>query len=285
VRLGRVKLYLLDTDLEENAPWDRELSARLYGGDRETRIQQEIILGIGGVRALKAMGSMPAVWHLNEGHAAFVVLQRIRDLIEQGDSFESALEEVRRTTSSRRTRRCRPGTTRSRSPGRDAPGRRWGTLGGYRDAFMALGHYDNGSGPLFNMTALALRTAGASTPSASCTGRSRARCGARSGPASPTSSGPCAPSPTACTCRRGCRRDDAALRRYLPARLARAPRRSGRLGRRVLEIPDEELWAARSRCAVPLRLHPRARARSAGRRSMSAPPASWRPARCSIPTR
>ena len=56
VRMGRVKLYLLDTDLEENAPWDRELSARLYGGDRETRIQQEILLGIGGVRALKALG-------------------------------------------------------------------------------------------------------------------------------------------------------------------------------------------------------------------------------------
>ena len=55
-----MKLYLLDTDLEENAPWDRELSARLYGGDRETRIQQEIILGIGGVRALKALGSDPA---------------------------------------------------------------------------------------------------------------------------------------------------------------------------------------------------------------------------------
>jgi starch phosphorylase len=61
VRLGRVKLYLLDTDLEENAPWDRELSARLYGGDREMRIQQEIILGIGGVRALRAMGSSPTV--------------------------------------------------------------------------------------------------------------------------------------------------------------------------------------------------------------------------------
>ena len=56
VRLGRVTLYLLDTDLEENAPWDRELSARLYGGDRETRVQQEIILGIGGVRALRALG-------------------------------------------------------------------------------------------------------------------------------------------------------------------------------------------------------------------------------------
>ena len=160
VRLGRVKLYLLDTDLEENAPWDRELSARLYGGDRETRIQQEIILGIGGVRALKAMGSSPAVWHLNEGHAAFVVLQRIRDHIEGGYSFESALDEVRQTTIF---------TTHTPVPaGHDAfpfnlvethLAGAWGTLGTYRDAFLALGHYDNGSGPLFNMTALALRTA------------------------------------------------------------------------------------------------------------------------------
>src|SRR5258706_9185762 len=91
VRLGRVNLYLLDTDLEENAPWDRDLSARLYGGDRETRVQQEIILGIGGVRALKAMGAAPAAWHLNEGHAAFVVLQRIRHLIEHGESFHPPL--------------------------------------------------------------------------------------------------------------------------------------------------------------------------------------------------
>ncbi len=162
VRLGRVKLYLLDTDLEENAPWDRDLSARLYGGDRETRVQQEIILGIGGVRALKALGSIPAVWHLNEGHAAFVVLQRIRDLIEHGDTFDSALEEVRRTTIF---------TTHTPvAAGHDAfpfnlvethLANAWGTLGSYRDAFMALGHYDNGSGPQFNMTALALRTAGA----------------------------------------------------------------------------------------------------------------------------
>jgi starch phosphorylase len=160
VRLGRVKLYLLDTDLEENAPWDRELSARLYGGDRETRIQQEIILGIGGVRALKAMGTHPAVWHLNEGHAAFVVLQRIRDQIERGESFETALDEVRQSTVF---------TTHTPVPaGHDAfpfnlvekhLAGAWGTLGAYRDAFLALGHYDNGSGPLFNMTALALRTA------------------------------------------------------------------------------------------------------------------------------
>ena len=98
VRLGRVTLYLLDTELEENAPWDRSLSARLYGGDRETRVQQEIILGIGGVRALRTLGCHPTVWHLNEGHAGFVVLQRIREFVDQGLSFDDAVEEVRRTT-------------------------------------------------------------------------------------------------------------------------------------------------------------------------------------------
>ena len=127
VRLGRVRLFLLDTDLAENAPWDRELSARLYGGDRETRIQQEIILGIGGVRALRAMGIAPTVWHLNEGHAAFVALQRIREMIEQGRSFDDALEEVQALdglhhahAGARRTRRV------SVSAGRKAPGRHAG---------------------------------------------------------------------------------------------------------------------------------------------------------------
>ena len=161
VRVGRVKLYLLDTDLEENAPWDRDLSARLYGGDRETRVQQEIILGIGGVRVLKQLGSDPAVYHLNEGHAAFVVLQRIRDLCEKGSAFDAALEEVRRTTVF---------TTHTPVPaGHDAfpfhlvethLAGAWGDLGGYREEFLSLGNHDNGSGPMFNMTALALRTAG-----------------------------------------------------------------------------------------------------------------------------
>ena len=116
VRVGRVQLYLLDTDLEENAPWDRELSARLYGGDRETRVQQEIILGIGGVRALKAMGFEPAVYHLNEGHAAFVVLQRIRDLCEKRRELRArARGSAAHARCSPRIRRWRPGTTRFRS--------------------------------------------------------------------------------------------------------------------------------------------------------------------------
>ncbi|PYR22919.1 MAG: alpha-glucan phosphorylase, partial [Acidobacteria bacterium] len=161
VRLGRVRLYLLDTSLEENAPWDRELSARLYGGDRETRIQQEIILGIGGVRALKALGAEPGAFHLNEGHAGFVVLQRIRDLIEHGSTFDEALEEIRQTTIF---------TTHTPVPaGHDAfpfhlvekhLAGCWGTLGANRDRFLALGAYDNGGGPQFNMTALAIRSSG-----------------------------------------------------------------------------------------------------------------------------
>ncbi len=161
VRLGRVTLYLLDTNLEENAPGDRELSARLYGGDRETRIQQEIILGIGGVRALKALGIDPGVFHLNEGHAGFVVLQRIRDLIEGGSSFDAALAEIRKTTMF---------TTHTPVPaGHDAfafsrveqhLAGAWGTLGDHRDRFLQLGAYDNGGGMQFNMTALAIRSAG-----------------------------------------------------------------------------------------------------------------------------
>jgi starch phosphorylase len=160
VRLGGVSLYLMDTNLEENAPWDRELSARLYGGDKETRVQQEIILGIGGVRVLRALGYDPAVWHLNEGHAAFVVLQRIRELLEQGSTFQAAHDEVRQTTVF---------TTHTPvAAGHDAfPFHMvethlagcWGGLGDHREDFLALGRYDNGHGTLFNMTALAMRSA------------------------------------------------------------------------------------------------------------------------------
>ncbi|HSK11112.1 MAG TPA: alpha-glucan family phosphorylase [Vicinamibacterales bacterium] len=164
VRGGRMRLYLLDTNLPENAPWDRELSARLYGGNQETRIQQEIVLGLGGVRALRSLGIEPKVWHLNEGHAAFVVLQRIREFLERGHEFDHAVEEVRQTTVF---------TTHTPVPaGHDAfpfhlvegyLAGAWGSLGGLRDNFLALGAYDNGSGNgmLFNMTALAIRSAGA----------------------------------------------------------------------------------------------------------------------------
>jgi starch phosphorylase len=161
VRLGHVRLYLLDTDLDENAPWDRGLSARLYGGDRETRVQQEIILGIGGVRALRTLGIDPAVWHLNEGHAAFVVLQRIREAIERGRSFDDALADVRRTTVFTTHTPVEAGHDAFPFPLVETHlAGAWGSLGRHREAFLALGAYDSGHGPHFNMTALALRSAG-----------------------------------------------------------------------------------------------------------------------------
>jgi starch phosphorylase len=79
-QIGHVRLYLLDTDLPSNRPEDRHITHQLYGGDRHTRIQQEIVLGIGGVRALEILNIRPTAYHINEGHAAFLVLERIRQI-------------------------------------------------------------------------------------------------------------------------------------------------------------------------------------------------------------
>ncbi|MDA0857968.1 MAG: alpha-glucan family phosphorylase [Verrucomicrobia bacterium] len=95
VRIGLTRLILMDTDLTENAPEDRRITYQLYGGDHEMRIQQEIVLGIGGVRALAAMGLQPSVFHMNEGHAAFLGLERIHRLVKEAKlSFVEALQSV-----------------------------------------------------------------------------------------------------------------------------------------------------------------------------------------------
>jgi starch phosphorylase len=94
-QVGRVPVYLLDANIEENIPEDRVLTSRLYGGDQEMRISQEILLGIGGVRALRALGIKPDAWHMNEGHSVFLGLSRIRELVrEEGLQFNEALEAV-----------------------------------------------------------------------------------------------------------------------------------------------------------------------------------------------
>ena len=104
--VGRNRLYLLDTDLRRNHRSDRDITARLYGGDRETRIQQELVLGIGGVRVLAALGHDPEMAHLNEGHAAFAALERIRQLmVRDGLSFGEARVRRPRGCFSRHTRR------------------------------------------------------------------------------------------------------------------------------------------------------------------------------------
>jgi len=95
VDVGVVPLYLLDTDVEENAPADRHITDRLYGGDLEHRLEQELVLGIGGVRALAALGHEIDTYHLNEGHAAFVAVDRLAAAMKTNDSVDAAIEAVR----------------------------------------------------------------------------------------------------------------------------------------------------------------------------------------------
>ncbi len=112
VKVGRCDLLLLDSNVEGNAPEDRELTSQLYGGDGRMRIRQELLLGVGGVRALRAMGITPGVFHMNEGHSGFAVLEAIRTRMEEeGISFDQACRALRAKWSSPRTRRCPPVTT------------------------------------------------------------------------------------------------------------------------------------------------------------------------------
>ena len=93
-QVGRISVYLLDTNTLQNSAADRDITFRLYGGDEGVRIRQEMVLGIGGQRALCAMGLAPAVWHINEGHAAFLILEKLREQLARGLSFEAGLEAV-----------------------------------------------------------------------------------------------------------------------------------------------------------------------------------------------
>jgi len=157
VRVGHVRLYLLDTDLDENGERDRNITHRLYGGDKDTRLMQEIVLGIGGVRALAALEIRPTIWHVNEGHAAFLVLERMRRLMrEMGLDSASALEAAAANTVF---------TTHTAVPaGHDRFSEEM--ISGYFDHFCRELHLDKETllslgrtpgGHDFNMTALAVR--------------------------------------------------------------------------------------------------------------------------------
>jgi starch phosphorylase len=158
VRLGRNGLYLLCCDVEGNMPQDQQLCARLYTADQEQRIQQEIVLGIGGVRVLRALGINPSVWHANEGHCAFMMLERIREEIETGAAFAEALRKVQAATVF---------TTHTPVPaGHDVfpihlveryLHNYWESLGISRETFLKLGQQDGTSDQTFNMTVFALK--------------------------------------------------------------------------------------------------------------------------------
>ncbi|MEJ2187182.1 MAG: alpha-glucan family phosphorylase [Gemmatimonadota bacterium] len=95
-QVGRIPLFLLDTDHPGNSVEDRRITARLYGGDNDTRIQQEIVLGVGAFRALTELGIRPAAYHMNEGHSAFLGLEHVRHLVHEGVSFDDAVQEAAR---------------------------------------------------------------------------------------------------------------------------------------------------------------------------------------------
>ena len=163
IQVGRIPLYLLDTDVDENDPWDRELSARLYSGDSEMRIRQEIMLGIGGIRALRTLGIEAHAYHMNEGHSAFLLLECIREKVAEGMSFEEAAQLVRADSIF---------TTHTPVPaGHDAFAFHmidqyftgyWDQLDLDREQFLSLGGHEEEWGMAFNMTVLALRLAGQS---------------------------------------------------------------------------------------------------------------------------
>ena len=286
---GHTQLYLLDTDLEENAPWDRELTARLYGGDRETRVQQEIILGIGGVRALRALGYDPAVWHLNEGHAGFVVLQRIHEFLDKGLS----LRRTRSPTCARST----VFTTHTPVPaGHDAfpfslvethLAGCWGRLGEHREDFLALGRHDNGFGThvQHDGAGAALVELRQRRQPPARRGDAR-RCGRRSGPAAEPAQVPV----TSIT--NGVHLDDLARRPTWAGSSIATSTRTGasattsrRSGSASSPSPTKSCGRSATRCAAILVTFVRERVRErwmqrAGQRRRASSPA----ARCSRPT-
>jgi starch phosphorylase len=158
VHVGRVSLLLLDSDVEANSQSDRQLTARLYSSDLDVRISQEILLGIGGVKAIHLLGYDPTVWHMNEGHSAFLTVQRIREYIQQGLRYDEASSKVARTNVF---------TTHTPVPaGIDQFPlwmidkyftHLWPELELDRDGFMALGRHEQPWGENFSMPVLALR--------------------------------------------------------------------------------------------------------------------------------
>jgi starch phosphorylase len=165
VSIGRSRLFLVDTDLDENTTGDRELTGRLYGGDQNARVSQEILLGIGGVRVLRALGIKPNVWHGNEGHTSLMMLERVREEIAAGRSFDEAVDQVRRTTVFTTHTPVAAGHDAFYYPlmeGHLDPIEGYGltALGDHRSKLYGLASHPAEWGIGFNMTALALRLSG-----------------------------------------------------------------------------------------------------------------------------
>ena len=158
VDVGRVKVLLLDVDHEDNSAEDRALLSRLYGGDQRTRVAQEMLLGIGGVRLLRRLGLAPTSWHMNEGHSAFMALERCRELVASGREFAAAREVVAADTVFTVHTPVAAGNDAFGFELMDQAFRDYHRgLGISREEFLQLGSADHGWGEVFSMPALAIR--------------------------------------------------------------------------------------------------------------------------------
>lgn len=160
MQVGRVPVYLLDTDLEQNHADDRDLTSKLYIGGPEVRLKQEWILGVGGVRVLRAAGIDPAAWHANEGHAAFMMVERVRELTQNGTPFDDAVKQVRdRSTFTTHTPVPAGHDTFSFEQLELCAGPVWEELGISRQTFFEIGTHATEHQDRFHMTVAALRLA------------------------------------------------------------------------------------------------------------------------------
>ena len=156
MNVGRVPVYLLDSNLEENDPADRELTSKLYTGGPDVRLRQEWILGVGGVRVLRALGIAPSAWHANEGHAAFMLVERVRELMSEGVTYEEAVSRVR-SSSIFTTHTPVPAghDTFSKEQVQQCAGPLWREIGIER--FLSIGQHPTEEAGRFHMTVCALR--------------------------------------------------------------------------------------------------------------------------------
>ena len=156
--IGRIPVYLLDTNIESNQPWDRAISQRLYTNDLEQRLRQEIVLGIGGMRVLEEIGIRPAAVHINEGHPALAFLERIRAQMDEGKNWEDALSRVRETSIFTKHTPLSAGTdVFPFSLIEKYFGSHYGTFGTNREELLQLGTNPANPDAGFNMTVFALR--------------------------------------------------------------------------------------------------------------------------------
>jgi starch phosphorylase len=158
--VGRVPVYLLDSDLEENHPDDRQLLSQLYAGGPALRLRQEWLLGVGGVRVLRALGITPEAWHANEGHAAFMMVERVRELVVSGLTYEEAVDQVReRSIFTTHTPVPAGHDMFANSEVRECAGPVWKEMNIDEAEFLRLGYHPSSGTDQFHMTATSIRLA------------------------------------------------------------------------------------------------------------------------------